>query len=363
MLASSGTVANITHLGNGRYSALYTAPTQLFPHSALITVVDKRNPDRSFGGVAIPLKGKANFPVVGKPNSNILLKIGDREFGPIPADAAGKAQIPIVVPPGVAQATVISVLNGQRTEDPLDLQIPATQRVKMVPTWATIPANDGRSTSCAPSSPAPTGRPTPPPTCASTTAGTVSAATHAGGGIFVADFAPYGLVATNATVQVVVEDPAGPQTDSLNISLSPALPDTLTLTAEPPVLAANAPSLQLFAKLAGRAGAGAAGNGLRLDIAGGSQQGPTSNLGNGDFSAAITPDGQAPVGWSRPHATPPAATRCATSSCCPRMTCSVRTPRTTPRWRSSPSTPSAFRWPGWTSSWPSPAPTRGSPLP
>ena len=91
--SSSGTVANITHLGNGRYSALYTAPPTLPPQRAH-HVIDKRNPDYSFGGVAIPLKGKANFPVVGKPNSNILLKIGDREFGPIPADAAGKARSP-----------------------------------------------------------------------------------------------------------------------------------------------------------------------------------------------------------------------------------------------------------------------------
>ena len=141
VLTNSGTVENVTHLGDGTFAASYKPPNQFFPHLALITVADKRDPNRTYGSFAIPLIGKANFPVVGQPRSNVLVRIDEREFGPVPADAAGRAQVPIEVRPGFIDAKVISVLNGQKRVEPLDMQVPPANRVALFPMSESVPAD------------------------------------------------------------------------------------------------------------------------------------------------------------------------------------------------------------------------------
>jgi hypothetical protein len=112
--ANSGTIENVTHLGGGRFAASYKPPAKFFPHVALITVADKRNPNRTYGSLSIPLVGKANFPVVGQPNSSVMVRIDDREYGPVASDSNGRAQVPLEVRPGFVEARVLSVANGQK---------------------------------------------------------------------------------------------------------------------------------------------------------------------------------------------------------------------------------------------------------
>ncbi len=292
--SSSGTVANLTALGGGRYTALFTAPSQLFPHNALITVVDKRNPARSYGAAAIPMTGKASFPVVGLPGSMVMMKVADREFGPIQADASGRAQIPIVVPPGVNTATVTSVAGAQRSEEPMDLKIPVTKRVELFPNWAAIPSDNTQRTAVRAFVTTPTGQPdTAAKVRFSTTAGAVGEARHEGAGVYVAEFTPpYGAGSSAATVQVTVDDGSGAQSDSLTVNLAGARPSGLTLTPEPAILDPQAASFQLFARLAGKDGLGLSGSGIRIEAAGAAQQGTTRDLGNGDYQATFLPEGK-----------------------------------------------------------------------
>ena len=292
--SSTGTVANLTPLGDGRFTALYTAPADLFPHNVLFTVVDRRDPTRSYGSNAIPLVGKANFPVTGLPGSRIMMKVGEREFGPIQADAQGRAQIPIEVRPGAKTATVTSVLAGQPNKvDVIDLQIPTTKRVQIFPTWAAIPASGAGTIPVRALVVRPDGTGDGNASVRfSATAGTVGPATHEGKGVYVASFTPpSGKSASNATLQVTIDDPAGAQTDALTLAMVPALPARLGLTPEPPILDNNVSTVQIFGKVTGADGVGVQPQGLRFDVAGGSMQGATNDLGAGDYQATITPDG------------------------------------------------------------------------
>lgn len=296
VLVSSGTLANLTPLGGGQFSALYTAPDKLFPHNALFTVVDRRDPNRSFGAARLALVGKADFPVNTAPNARVIIKIGQREFGPIQADAQGKAQVPIVVPPGVRDAQVISILpDGTRKEDPLDLQIPVTQRIKVFPTWAGIPATGEGTVKLRAFVVRPDGAPDPNATVVfNASRGTVGPAVHTGGGVYTADYTPpLADTSGQAVIRAKIDQPGENQEDSLTINLTQVRPTGLVLTPEPAVLDANAKQFQLFAKVAGPDGNGVPGTGLRIETVGAAQQGPTKDLGAGDYQATFVPDGNA----------------------------------------------------------------------
>ena len=296
VLVSSGSLANLTPLGGGRYSGLYTAPDKLFPHNALFTAVDRRNPDRSFGAARLALVGKADFPINTAPNARVILKVGKREFGPIQADATGKAQVPIVVPPGVREATVVSVLpDGTRTEDPLDLQVPATQRVKLFPTWAGIPADGKRSVKLRAFVIRHDGATDPNATVVFTASrGTVGPVTHTGGGVYTADYTPPLADASGqAVIRARIDQPGETQEDSLTVNLTQVRPTGLALTPEPAVLDTNAKQFQLFARVAGPDGNGVPGSGLRIETIGAQQEGETKDLGAGDYQATFSPDGNA----------------------------------------------------------------------
>lgn len=297
ILSSSGTIANLTPLGDGRFTALYTPPAKLFPHLALLTLADRRDPSKSFGALSIALVGKANFPVVGMPNSRIILKIGDREFGPIQADASGRASVPIIVPPGTGEATVISVLDDKRTEEPIDLKVPPTPRMRLFPVQSSVPAD--------PTTPVQVrvfvARAQGGPDAAarvnfSVTAGTISAATHDGNGVYSATFTPpYGNTASQATIQVTAEDARGPQTDSITVNMVPARPAAVTLSPEPAVLASTASGFKVFGKVTGTDGVGLSGRTLAMQATGGSLSGAVKDLGGGEYEASFTASGTGPV--------------------------------------------------------------------
>ena len=294
---SSGTVANLTSLGDGRFTALYTAPDKLFPHLALITMADRRDPSATFGVIALPLVGKANFPVVGMPNSRVIVKVDDREFGPIQTDATGRAQVPIIVPPGVRDAKVISVLGDQRTEEPLDLKVPSTQRVRMFPMNQNLPADASVPVQVrAYVARAEGGSDEGAKVNFTASAGSMGEARHEGGGVYVATYSPpFGNSASQATIQVSVEDPKGTQSDAFTVNLLPARPGSITLTPEPATLSADTTGFKVFAKVNGSDGVGMANRVLRFQATGAKTKGAVKPLGSGDYEATFETTGSGPV--------------------------------------------------------------------
>lgn len=295
--SSSGSISNLTPLGQGRYSALYTAPNQQFPQVALVTVADRRDPTRAYGVLAIPLVGKASFPVTGLPNSRILVKVGDREFGPLQADASGRAQVPIVVPPGVQQAFVTSITADKKTEEPLDLQIPGAQRVKLFPLHQSVPADPAQGVVVRAYVASASGVPdTAARVVFSSTGGVTSPARHEGNGVYAANFTPpMSVSGGQVTIQVAVEDSKGKQADSFNLNLVAARPGSVTLTAEPASLSPSAQGFSLFAKVVGSDGVGMSGRELTFAVNGAKVNGKTKDLGNGDYQTAFTTTGNGPV--------------------------------------------------------------------
>jgi adhesin/invasin len=293
--SSAGTVSNITHLGGGQFSALYTPPSKPYPHVAVLTFADKRSPGTIYGTFALPLVGKASFPVSSAPNSRVMLRIGDREFGPVQADATGRANVPIVVPPGYGTATLVTIVGGETTEESLDLQLPVTQRVGLLPGATSVPADPTVAVPVRVFVAAPDGSPdTAARVTFSTTAGQVSEARHEGSGVYATTFTPpYGNAGSQVTIQVSVADDRGAQNDSMTLNLVPARPASVTLSTEPPTLASNAASVQVFAKVIGQDGIGISGRELSYAITGARTSGGTRDLGNGDYQTRMTTEGTA----------------------------------------------------------------------
>ncbi len=289
LLVSAGEIRNVTNMGNGKFVAQYVPPQQQFPQYALITAVDKRNPGKAVGTHLYQLVGKANFPVVGKPNSAIIMQVGPQEFGPVQSDATGKAQVPVVVPPGVPTATVISITNGQRTEAPLDLQVPPSKTIQFFPMSSSVPSDPGKKIPLRAWVARANGDAAANADVSFTvSAGTVGPAEHVGEGQYTAAWTPpSGNTAATATLQVTVNRNGTPFTDSMNVALSPVRAQKVSLSAEPPDLAPGDAGFQIFAKARGPADQPLSGRNLVIDALGATTSGATRDLGGGDYQASF----------------------------------------------------------------------------
>lgn len=294
---SSGSITNLTALGNGRFSALFTPSPELDPHLAIFTLADARDPAATFGVLALPLVGKAEVPVVGLPESKVILKVGDREFGPIQADRRGKALVPVIVPPGVREATLVSVLGEERTEETVPLGLPTAQRVVLLPTAQGLPADPSvpveiRAYVARPEGGADEGA----QVRFTASAGSMSEARHEGGGVYVSTFTPpLGKALTEATLEVSVDDPTGPQSHTRTAQLLAARPAGMTLAAAPSPIPADADAFELTASVTASDGSGLPDRELHLQVTGAKAEGPPESLGDGTYRTSLQTTGSGPV--------------------------------------------------------------------
>lgn len=291
--ASAGTVANVTPLGRGQYTLLFTAPAKPFPQLALLTVSDRRAPGQTVGALALPLYGRTAFPVTGLPDASILVRVAGREFGPVQANAEGKTTISLTVPPGVNEATVVSIKGEQRVEQPMDLKVPPSPRLQLFPLAPVVPA-DGRSTTMVRVFVAqPDGNPDGAAKVTfRSSSGTFGPLRHEGGGIYAAEWTPaLSSQAMTAQVEVSVEDSRGPQTDRLDVRLLPARPEVLALETVPAQLPATDGHFKVRARVTGAA----PGRGLSFGIAGGEQEAAPADRGQGFIEAGFRAPGNGGV--------------------------------------------------------------------
>ncbi len=305
---STGTVDNLISLGGGQFTALYTAPTVRYPHVALLTAVDRRDPSRAYAGIAVPLVGKADYPLTVAPNANVILKVAGRDFGPKPADAQGRAVVPIIVPPGTKTATSVVVTpDGKVTESTIDLQIPEARRVALFPTATAIPSDGRLQVPVRAFVVSPEGKPDESAQVVfSTTAGVVSTARHEGGGVYVATYTPpFGNAATQATIAVNLADKPSVQADALTVNLVAARPTKVSLVTEPASLPAGADGFKVFAKVSGPDGTGLGGRTLNFAANGARLKEAVKDLRNGDYQASFATTGGGPVELSATVASAP----------------------------------------------------------
>ncbi len=203
MSASFGSVDTLTPLGEGRWTARYLPRAVNFPHVAIIGMVNERGDGATV--VGIPLSGKVQFPVAAPEGATVILRIGDREYGPVRAASDGAALVPIVVPPGVSIATQVVVIDGQVTESALDLAIPASRRIALLPLPTAVP--EGSQVTVYAAVVEPTGEldaVTLPQI--TTSVGTMSAVRRVSAGVVAVDWTVDASDATTASVTVSLPD-------------------------------------------------------------------------------------------------------------------------------------------------------------
>jgi hypothetical protein len=288
---SSGAVSDIVSLGNGRFTARYTPPQVNYPHLAIVTVVDRRNPLGVRGHVGIPLQGKVSYPVTTTPGASVILRIGDREFGPTKAGSDGQATVDIIVPPGTAQATMVSIADGAPTESTLDLRVPEVRRLQLFPLQPGIPSDARTVVPVRAVVLTPGGQADVDAKINMTaTAGRLSRPVHLGNGVYEAIYTPPdGRTQMAATIQATV--PGGTkQSDDVELTLIPALPSSLVLTPEPARLAEEGTGLRVFGRLLAIDGAGLSDRTLRVVAAGAQIKGEVQDLKGGDYRIDMTAD-------------------------------------------------------------------------
>lgn len=310
--ANTGEITNLTPMGDGKFTARFVAPKVNYPHLAIITVADRRNPGQSFGHGVIPLEGSVDFPVQVGPNANVILNVGDGEFGPVAASPQGRANVPIIVPPGAVTATLTSVSGGDSKEEIIDLRVPETLRVRLLPTPPTIPSDSRvqvplRVLVLTPKG----GADSAAKLNLSVTAGEVGDPAHIGDGIYEAMYTPPdGKALMAATVQASIAG-SSIQVDSQEISLVPAMPVRLLLTADPVELGPDSTALKIFARVEGGNGAGMGDRKIVFAGSGATLKGVVEDMKAGDYRADFTANGKSNVEIFGVVTTPGSANRVA----------------------------------------------------
>ena len=307
--SSSGSVSNITHLGAGQFTALYTPPSVSYPHAAIITISDERAPSDTYSALSVPLVGKTDFPLDNQgPNSTVIMEIDGRRFGPFQTDSSGSVSIPVIVPPGVNSAIVHTIVNGAATQATIPLQVPATRRIAMFPTNSGIPSDGIQSVTVRASVITASGAPDPNAAVRfSASTGTIGDSVHEGSGIYSATFTP--PTANNSgqvELGVSIDGEGGVQNDSITVPLIRARPASLTLQSDPPTLSETAQGFKLFANIQGTDGTGLSGRSITFFANGARVTDAVRDLGNGDYEASFAAIGDQAVevsGTAMPTAT------------------------------------------------------------
>lgn len=247
-----GEIGEIAAMGNGRYVAKISVPRQREPGLALVTVSDKRRPERIFGVLALPITAKKTITARAPSGASVLLKVDGREFGPIEA-RGGRARVDdVLLAPGITEAVQVTVKDGNPVESTLDLNVPPSRRLLVVPPPAGIPADPAVSVPLRVFVASPDGQPDPAAKLVfETDAGTVSEVKHEGFGVYVADFVPKaGGVARQARLTVSI-DGEKTQKDSLMLAITPGRPESLEIAVDPdPLGEARQATLTVKAKAA-----------------------------------------------------------------------------------------------------------------
>ncbi|MCO4746451.1 MAG: Ig-like domain-containing protein [Proteobacteria bacterium] len=284
--SSAGSLASVVGLGGGKFTAAFTADTVNYPHLALVGVADKRAPGAAYGFTALPMDGKTDFPVTSKPNASVMMRIGDAEFGPVQADAAGKAKVPIIVPPGATTATVVTVEDGSTSESSIDLRIPETRRMLLLPVQAGFVASEGASYPVRVAVAQPQGgADSGAKVTLTATTGKFSAAKHEGSGVYAATYTP-GTADTRTIATITAQVGDSPtQVDTMDVTLIPGLPGGVAISTSPEHIGKG--EVAVTATVTRANGTGIAGRQVLIETTGGRVTEAASDGGDGLYKAKV----------------------------------------------------------------------------
>jgi len=294
--SNSGEVKNITPMGDGRYLALYLPPAKGQPHTALIGVVDRRSPGRTYGQLAVPVTAKVVLDTRSGPGCKVLVRAGDREYGPVTADPKGKAKVEVTVPPGLASVTQRALDCAKAGELELPLPPNTSPRVQLLPVQGGLPGDPRVGVPVRAFVVTPSGAPDPSAALQlSATLGSLSAPVHEGGGVYLSTWTPAAVGAPTPArleARVVGEEQ---RVAAVQTQLMPVRAAGLQLSTEPARLPKDATGFTLTARVAGPDGAGLSGRALDFKLAGAKLAGPVKDNGDGSYTAPFVTTGRGPV--------------------------------------------------------------------
>ena len=293
---NTGTIENLTPLGDGAYTALFRAPTSDIPQVAVITAVDGRDPTRTYGHVTLPLTAPKELVVTADPGANVMVRVGDREFGPVPTDRRGKATVPVVIPPGTQEGTLVTLKDNARAETGLDLDVPPTPRIALFGHYADLPGDAGVELPVRIAVSRADGTPDPAAQLQlQVEGGRLTGLTHEGAGVYRAELDPTpsgGVVDTVVIAQLAGADEAPVE---LPLRLMPVRPTALTVTPTPGVLGPDDAGFTLDLRLSDASGGGLAGRAFEFQGAGARLSGELEDRGDGSYLASFSRMGRGPA--------------------------------------------------------------------
>ncbi|MFT4626699.1 MAG: hypothetical protein ACI8PZ_005377 [Myxococcota bacterium] len=260
--AAAGEVENLVAMGQGKHTGRYTPPDVNYPHLGIITATADAGAGAAHGYAVLPLLGNVEYPVQAAPNATVILRIGDKEFGPEQASPQGTASVSVVVPPGVTDATLVSVVDGESTEEIMDLRVPETRTMALFPTPDTLPT--GVSVPVRAVMLTPDGKQDAKAKLVfEASKGEVGAAKHIGNGVYEATWTVGSELGT-AKVTVKVEG-STVQTDELELELVPGLPAAVSMVADPPVVTPDVKKFTVTATIDGQGTLDLIGEGASIE--------------------------------------------------------------------------------------------------
>jgi len=122
----------------GQIVATYHLPTKLYPQVAILAAVAKVDKVLHVGWISVPLYGRGELTLDGRPGKEVSIQIGEQSFGPVKAGRDGTATVKVEVAPGYAAGMVGT------TEIPLGT-VPFS-RILLVPQENSVAENGKGST-------------------------------------------------------------------------------------------------------------------------------------------------------------------------------------------------------------------------
>jgi len=292
--ASQGTVEDVQELGGGRYTAVYRPAETETPYPGIVTVVDRRDPTRSYGSVVVPVSVPRSVPLKTRPGTQAFVELGGASAGPFEVDKRGRATAEITVPPGTTGLRVRSVSETDETDETLPLELPPAPRVEFMGHYADLPADrrlgipvrlvvtepDGTPASAAPIELA-------------VDAGTVSDPVFEGSGVYSAILTPPSAdAAVEASLVARLPDEPGATQD---LRFLPVRPAGLAVTTTPATLTKEDRTLTVNARITDETGAPLSGRNLGVQPAGARLAGDITEPEPGTYVAILDRTGRGPV--------------------------------------------------------------------
>lgn len=292
--ASQGVVENVTPMGDGRYTALYRPVVADSPYPAVITVVDRRDPTRSYGSLVLPISVPRSMDLKSRPNTKVFVDVAGSLTGPIEADKRGKLTVDLTLPPGVSKIRVRSVSETDEEDATQALELTAPPLVEIMGHYADLPA-DARV--AVPVRFVVSKADGTPDTAAALDLqlnhGSLGAPVHEGAGVYSTTLTPPpGNQTLEATLTARVgENPEVTQA----LRFLPVRPAGLEVSTTPETLAKEDRNIEVRTRITGDEGQSLPGRSVALQPVGARLQGEVTEAEDGTYVATLTRTGRGPV--------------------------------------------------------------------